>query len=55
MILYPLKEMANIQYMDVRTTQFECVLNILQECAPQLATTWPVVLQIIGSAINQQK
>lgn len=55
MILYPLQQMATITYTDVRQQQFECTLNILQECAPQLATAWPVVLRIIGSATNQQK
>lgn len=54
MILYPLQQMATITYTDVRQQQFECTLNILQECAPQLATAWPVVLRIIGSATNQQ-
>jgi len=54
MVLYPLQEMACIQYTDVRQQQFECMLNILQECAPQLANAWPVVLKIIGSATNQQ-
>ena len=55
MILYPLQEMANIQYTDIRQQQFECVLNILQERAPQLTNAWPVMLKIVGSATNQQK
>ena len=53
--MYPLQEMASIQYTDLRQQQFECVLNILQERATQLGTTWPVMLRIIGSATNQQK
>ena len=55
MILYPLQEMALISYSGVRQLQFECVLSILQECAPQLGAAWPVILRIIGSATNQQK
>uniref|UniRef100_T2MA63 Protein MON2 homolog n=1 Tax=Hydra vulgaris TaxID=6087 RepID=T2MA63_HYDVU len=53
-ILYPLQEMALISYSGVRQLQFECVLNILQECAPKLGAAWPVILRIIGSATNQQ-
>jgi len=55
LVMYPLQEMATIQYTDTRQQQFDCVLNILQERATQLGTTWPVMLRIIGSATNQQK
>ena len=54
MIVYPLQELASISYSDVRQQQYECVLQILQDCAQQLNKSWPLMLRIIGSATNQQ-
>ena len=51
----PLQEMATISFTDVRQQQYECVLQLLHDVAPQLAQAWPLMLHIIGLATNQQK
>ncbi|XP_065066543.1 protein MON2 homolog isoform X1 [Rhopilema esculentum] len=54
LILHPLQEMANISYTDVRQQQYECVLQLLHDSAPNLGPAWPLMLHIIGLATNQQ-
>jgi len=54
LVLNPLQEMANISYSDVRQQQYECVLQLLHDCAPNLSQAWPLMLHIIGLATNQQ-
>eukprot|EP00112_Aurelia_sp_Birch-Aquarium-sp1_P020889 Seg549.9 transcript_id=Seg549.9/GoldUCD/mRNA.D3Y31 product="Protein MON2" protein_id=Seg549.9/GoldUCD/D3Y31 len=46
--------MATISFTDVRQQQYECVLQLLHDVAPQLAQAWPLMLHIIGLATNQQ-
>lgn len=48
LILSPLSSMSEIEYIDVRRKQIECLVNVLQSAGQQLTSDqWPTVIEIV--------
>ncbi|KAH9494503.1 Endocytosis and vacuole integrity protein [Bulinus truncatus] len=52
-ILFPLEELSNIQYNDIRQKQLDSVSHILHNNGHQLLHGWPTVLGIIGAVTKE--
>ncbi|OZC10477.1 hypothetical protein X798_02521 [Onchocerca flexuosa] len=48
LILSPLSSMSEVEYIDVRRKQIECLINVLQSAGQQLTSDqWPTVIEIV--------
>lgn len=53
MILSPLSAMSEIDYIDVRRKQIECLVNVLQSAGQQLTSDqWPTVIETVRVVVT---
>lgn len=55
LILAPLSAMCEVEFVDVRRKQMDCLMNVLQSAGQQLTPEqWPTVIDIVANIVDQR-